>query len=199
MEVEKMIFPASLGFTGWWPKKSNSLVLSCCQGGRLAKCSSCYQEQVVVKTKTKMKTKFWTLWCLAREISRKGTIWFNCTWSPISWRILTYYQEQGVKLLPRRRWRQNSGLFGVWPGRFQERERFGLTALEALLAEESQFIIRNKVAKLLSRWRLRQNSGLFGVWPERWWTFSRKGTIWSNGTWSPISWGIPIYYQEQGC
>ena len=36
-------------------------------------------------------------------------------------------------------------------GLFQERERFGLTALEALSAEESQVINRNKVAKLLSR------------------------------------------------
>ena len=36
---------------------------------------------------------------------------------------------------------------------FQERERFGLTALEALSAEESQVIIRKKVIKLLSRRR----------------------------------------------
>ena len=36
---------------------------------------------------------------------------------------------------------------------FKERERFGLTALEALSAEESQVINRNKVVKLLSRRR----------------------------------------------
>ena len=36
---------------------------------------------------------------------------------------------------------------------FQEREGFGLTALEALSAEESQVIIRNKDVKLLSRRR----------------------------------------------
>ena len=36
---------------------------------------------------------------------------------------------------------------------FQERERFGLTALEALSAEESQVINRKKVIKLLSRRR----------------------------------------------
>jgi len=83
-------------------------------------------------------------------------------------------------------------------GFFQERERFGLTALEALSAKESQVINRNKVVKLLSRHRWRQNSGLFGVWPGRWWTFSRKRTIWSNCTWSPISWRIPSYYQEEG-
>ena len=52
-----------------------------------------------------MKTKFRTLWCMAKE-------------------MMDF---------------------------FQERERFGLTALEALSAEESQVINRNKVVKLLSR------------------------------------------------
>ena len=59
-------------------------------------------------------------------------------------------------------------------GFFQEREQFGLTALEALSAEESQVINRNKVVKLLSRHRWRQNSGLWCLAREMM-NFFKKG------------------------
>ena len=107
-----------------------------------------------------MKTKFRTLWCMAKEMmdffqerERFGLTALEALSAEnpkllTGIRLLSCCQDEDEdKIL-------DSSVSGEGDdGLFEERERFGLTALEALSAEESQVIIRKKVIKLLSKRR----------------------------------------------